>query len=115
MNVKLFITLLTLLQFTLVFCRSGPNARRHQHQKRLQKDVYPSIIDDPKLFSQSNFTHVIVGGGTAGLALAVRLSEVSAFRVGVIEAGVAGFEDPINTTPGLFGANLGTKYDWQYV
>ena len=47
------------------------------------------------------FDYVIVGGGTAGLALANRLSEDTKVLVGVIEAGPAMLNDPMILTPGL--------------
>jgi len=37
--------------------------------------------------ADTSFDYVIVGGGTAGLTLAARLSENSAFQVAVVEAG----------------------------
>lgn len=60
------------------------------------------------------FTHIIVGGGTAGLVVAARLSENPELTVGVIEAGAAAFEEPAINVPGRFGETLGTKYDWQF-
>ena len=42
----------------------------------------------PATFAATAFDYVIVGGGTAGLALAARLTENPEITVGVIEAGV---------------------------
>ncbi|KAG6830366.1 hypothetical protein H0H87_008312 [Tephrocybe sp. NHM501043] len=68
--------------------------------------------------SQKTFDFVVVGGGvskTAGLALAVRLSENSAFTVAVLEAGGDTFDDPIVTIPGQFGLAIADpKYDWAF-
>lgn len=47
---------------------------------------------DPDSFSEIEFDYLIAGGGTAGLTLAVRLSEDPDITVGVIEAGYAHFE-----------------------
>lgn len=65
-----------------------------------------------KTFADTQFTHLIIGGGTAGLAVAGRLSEDASYTVGVLEAGSSGVSDSVNYIPGMFGSNLGTKYDW---
>ena len=65
-------------------------------------------------FLAQEFTHIVVGGGTAGLVVAVRLSEDPSIRVGVLEAGSAGFNDPRITVPGRFGEILGSELDWQF-
>ncbi|CAO2654586.1 Nn.00g113190.m01.CDS01 [Neocucurbitaria sp. VM-36] len=61
----------------------------------------------------SNFDFVIVGGGTAGLALATRLSKALPKEcVLVIEAGPDGRDEPRIYVPGLRGSTLGGVYDW---
>ncbi|PWN48865.1 hypothetical protein IE53DRAFT_388931 [Violaceomyces palustris] len=63
------------------------------------------------------FDYVIVGGGTAGLALAGRLSEDPDTTVAVIEAGHAGYDkDDQLLTPNsaYLDSSVGTDYDWQY-
>ncbi|GAB1311533.1 hypothetical protein MFIFM68171_01743 [Madurella fahalii] len=61
------------------------------------------------------FDYIVVGGGTAGNALATRLSQrLRHSKILVIEAGpVALHEDGINV-PGLRGSTLGGKYDWNF-
>ncbi|KAG8815957.1 hypothetical protein FRC17_000520 [Serendipita sp. 399] len=62
------------------------------------------ISTDPATFANTNFDFVVVGGGTAGLAVAARLAEKS-WNVGVIEAGQYRPNDPlidIPSTDGLF-------------
>ncbi|TKA82743.1 hypothetical protein B0A55_01081 [Friedmanniomyces simplex] len=63
----------------------------------------------------SRSTLIVVGGGTAGNAVAARLSQyLPNSSVLVIEAGpYAPDEDKINI-PGLKGTTLGTKYDWNF-
>jgi choline dehydrogenase-like flavoprotein len=58
---------------------------------------------------------IIVGGGTAGSALATRLSQrLPHAKILVVEAGPAALhEDGINV-PGLKGSTLGGRYDWNF-
>lgn len=55
----------------------------------------------PLQFAATSFDYLIAGGGTAGLALATRLTEDPEVKVGVIEAGVDRSTDPKVLTPGL--------------
>ena len=71
-------------------------------------------------FSLSNatptdeFDFVIIGGGTAGLTVANRLTELPYITVAVIEAGDKVFNNPNVTDPDKFTVALGTPIDWQY-
>ncbi|KAI9057888.1 GMC oxidoreductase [Trametes sanguinea] len=73
------------------------------------------MILQPESFISTCFDYVIVGGGTAGLALATRLSEDPSVVVGVIEAGDWHPNlDRINV-PGLCGSLVGdVQYDWAF-
>jgi choline dehydrogenase-like flavoprotein len=58
------------------------------------------------------YDFVIVGGGTAGLVLANRLSANPEWTVAVIEAGGDVSADPRVLIPALFAAAAGSDIDW---
>ena len=72
------------------------------------------------LISLSNATpndkydFIIIGGGTAGLTIANRLTELPHITVAVIEAGDKVLNNPNVTGTDKFTAALGTSIDWQY-
>jgi choline dehydrogenase-like flavoprotein len=65
-------------------------------------------------FCKRKYDYIVVGGGTAGLVVAARLSENPALTVVVLEAGPAVFEIDSIDVPGLYGQTLGSDYDWQF-
>lgn len=74
------------------------------------------IVTDPAAFAATNFDFVVVGGGTAGLAVAARLAEKSTWSIGVIEVGQYRPNDPLIDVPKNFGSTLGNaNYDWVYL
>ncbi|GAA5927255.1 hypothetical protein JCM3775_002496 [Rhodotorula graminis] len=61
------------------------------------------------------YDYIVVGGGTAGLAVASRLGAGdSSSTVLVLEAGGNGQGDPRVDIPGFAGAALGTQFDWGF-
>ncbi|KAL1900082.1 hypothetical protein Cpir12675_001083 [Ceratocystis pirilliformis] len=65
---------------------------------------------------QPSFDYVIVGGGTAGVAVAARLSEDPNVSVLVVEAGDDRTQDPLVLTPGLVAGLYGKdEYDWNFM
>ncbi|KAI1082616.1 glucose-methanol-choline oxidoreductase-like protein [Whalleya microplaca] len=62
-----------------------------------------------------NYDFVIIGGGTAGLVLANRLTEDSTIQVLVLEAGEDLTSDPRTKTPLLYPALMGSDADWNSV
>ncbi|KAG8785534.1 hypothetical protein FRC12_017462 [Ceratobasidium sp. 428] len=66
-------------------------------------------------FASQAYDYVIVGGGTAGLTVAARLSEDPNIVVGVIDAGQYLVNDPLIDTPRSAIAMQGNpKYDWMF-
>ncbi|CAG9134063.1 unnamed protein product [Plutella xylostella] len=68
--------------------------------------------DSASVTNGSTFDFVIVGGGTAGLVVANRLTEVEDWRVLVVEAG----DDPslVSGIPGLFPFLIRSGEDWGF-
>jgi len=82
--------------------------------------MMPSFKAIPKVapsdFARMSFDVLVVGGGTAGLLVAARLSEQVTPRliVGVLEAGTASLDEGAISIPGNYGQALGTERDWQF-
>jgi len=72
-----------------------------------------SSVPSVAQFVELTYDFVIVGGGTAGLAIAARLTEDPSVTVGVIEAGKNRLGDLFVDTPAMFLQMLGNpEYDW---
>ncbi|KAI1796681.1 GMC oxidoreductase [Ganoderma leucocontextum] len=106
--------LLTASLSQCAFARSG--AHNDFHADHTHRDLRKrNIVYNGQIADTYDF--VVVGGGTAGLAIASRLSEDSNTTVLVLEAGDSGdaVADRINVPLNAYFEGLvGSSYDWQY-
>lgn len=81
-------------------------------------NIYSSSFFCSTILSQmsTEYDYVIIGGGTAGLVVAARLSEDASKKVAVIEAGSNRKGDPRIDIPGLaLSLYEDTDYDWSFL
>lgn len=79
--------------------------------------LLPFAVAVPHIAHQSTnptYDYVIVGGGTSGLVVANRLSELEDINVLVIEAGGSVYNNPNVTDTNGYGKAFGTDIDWAY-
>ncbi|CAD6917637.1 unnamed protein product [Tilletia controversa] len=110
-----FVTATALLALALTV-RAAPWTQNHDSTR--MDSVEPVIPSLGFNFSwglrDQPYDYIVIGGGTAGLVIAARLSEDPSKSVAVIEAGDSAFNVDIIDVPGLIGENLRTKYDYQF-
>ncbi|KAG9709141.1 hypothetical protein KCU73_g17439, partial [Aureobasidium melanogenum] len=72
----------------------------------------PALAACARGFLSETYDFIIVGGGTAGLAVAARLTENPDIVVGVLEVGKSRLDDPLVDNPAAFVQMLGNpEYD----
>lgn len=77
--------------------------------------LWTFLIAGTRFFGIYNPTYdfIVIGGGTAGLAVSARLSQLMpTSSILVVEAGPDAANEPTINIPGLKGANFNSKYDW---
>ncbi|KAI0315855.1 alcohol oxidase [Amylostereum chailletii] len=73
------------------------------------------VITDPALFAAQPFDYIVLGGGTAGLVVAARLSEDPTVTVGVVQAGTYRPDDDVINLPTEYTSAVGNAtYDWNF-
>lgn len=78
----------------------------------LRAVVLGLLTSRPEEFLRHDFDFVIIGGGTAGIAVAARLSEDGRYNVGLLDSGAYVKDDPMIDVPIHFGQALfNTRYD----
>lgn len=65
--------------------------------------------------AELSYDYIIIGGGTSGLVIANRLTELHNVTVAVIEAGGEVITNTNVTEIDKFTAAIGTDIDWNYV
>lgn len=74
-----------------------------------------NMLADSTQVAGKNFDYIIVGGGTAGLALAARLSEDTTLSVLVLEAGEANLNEKAHLVPRQRSMQFNNpKFDWAF-
>jgi hypothetical protein len=66
------------------------------------------------LASAKTYDYIVVGGGTSGLVVANRLSELKNLNILIIEAGDTVQKNPNVTSPWSYTKAFGTDIDWDY-
>ncbi|KAI5247817.1 alcohol oxidase [Aureobasidium subglaciale] len=75
----------------------------------------PALCACARGFLSETYDFIVIGGGTAGLTIAARLTEDPDIVVGVLEAGKSRLDDPLVDTPATFPQLLGNPdYDYGY-
>lgn len=110
-------------QLYIIFLSGGAYAWTVPRIERLQSPRISARQANVNSTTNSTFDYVVIGGGTAGLTVASRLSENSSIRVAIIEAGdyyekTTGNLSEIPANDGLYNgkdpADTGTS-DWGFI
>ena len=93
---------------------SGANGVNGHTNGDANGDHLPALCTSAQDFLKHKFDYVVVGGGTAGLVVAARLTENPDVTVGVLEAGKNRLGDPLVDSPAAFMQMFNNpEYDWR--
>lgn len=62
----------------------------------------PALHTSAETFLKNDYDFIVIGGGTAGLVVAARLTENEDVKVGVLEAGKSRLGDFLVDSPAMF-------------
>jgi hypothetical protein len=93
-----------------------PGTSRTRHTLNIKMVTsHDALAPSAEEFLKASYDFIICGGGTAGLAIAARLTENPDVVVGVIEAGPCNLDDMLVDTPLMFAQMFGKKeYEWNF-
>lgn len=89
------------------------NEPKKKHQKINIQIQNLQFTEDPPITDGEYFDFIIVGSGSAGCLLANRLSEVSSWKILLLEVGEEA--QPISDIPALAPLFQFTDYNWNYL
>lgn len=73
----------------------------------------PALHTSAESFLKNDYDFIVIGGGTAGLVVAARLTENEDIKVGVLEAGKSRLGDFLVDSPAMFMQMfMNPEYDW---
>lgn len=113
----------TLKSSNLAFARHHRLSPAHSKQENITSVLSArshkgkSIIGNQKDIHDEPFDYLIIGGGTAGLTLANRLTDDASIRVLVLEAGHDGYDADDNLlvpNAAYWNSAVGGRLDWNY-
>lgn len=95
---------------TLLFLAPALTVAHQNNNERAPRRVACDIYSAG---AKCQYDYIVVGGGTAGLVVATRLSSDPRVTVAVVEAGGSGKDNDEIDIPALIGTPFGTDLDWK--